>query len=499
MQIHICSLERDRYRGDVFAQAVVASGPPGSAAVAAGSTAAAEVAASVLTAGGNAIDAVVAAGFATPMCEPVLSSIAGGGFCMYEAPGAAPVMLDFFVDVPGLGTRPEIPNVATISVNFGGNAEQVFHAGWGTVATPGCLPGLLDAHQRWGQLALPDVIAPAKQMAERGVRLDEVQLAFLDVVEEILTVTERSASLYTTAALSGTFTNPEYAKLVQRIADDGNGAAFLRELAEQAIEFGGIVSQADVDAYRPILRDPLTFAHAGATVWTNPAPSFGGTIIAGALQRIGDARNWDDVSRAMREATEAARKVTDVSRGTTHISVIDRDGGIASCTVSNGSGSGTVVDGVQLNNMLGEEDLNSAIRDGGIGAIHDLTPGVRMGSMMAPTLARLADGTQLAIGSGGSERIRSALITTLLRVIDHGMSLEAAVDAPRIHVNGEIIDVEPGLGHTFANEIVWPGPDLYFGGVHGIVRHPDGSVTAVADARRGGHVVVRELNELSTR
>jgi len=478
----------------VFSQAVTVSGPPGSSAVAAGSTQAATVAGEVLAAGGNAIDAVVAAGFVNPLCEPVLSSLAGGGFIQYEAPGEPPVLLDFFVNVPGLGGASSNPMIETVAVDFNGNATQTFHAGWGTVATPGALSGLIDAHARWGRLPLADVIAPAQHLARHGVQLDEVQVQFLRVVESVLNITEESTQLYGDAERSGMFTNHQYAALLSRLSTGSPAvAAFLADLSDVIRESGGIVTQEDVEAYRPILREPLQIVHQGASVWTNPPPSFGGPIVVSTLQRLGDSPSWADVVQHMAAATDAQRSLTDVARGTTHVSVIDADGGIAAFSISNGSGSGTVVDGVQLNNMLGEEDLNAAIREGGIGAIHELEPGARMGSMMAPTIARLADGTKLAIGTGGSERIRSALVTTLVRVIDHGMSLQEAIASPRIHVSNGVVDVEPGVDVEFAGWEVrrWPAPDLYFGGVHGVVRHPDGSVTAVADARRGGHVVIQ--------
>lgn len=164
-------------------------------------------------------------------------------------------------------------------------------------------------------------------------------------------------------------------------------------------------------------------------------------------------------------------------------------------SVSNGSGSGVMVNGVQLNNMLGEEDLNYAIRTRGIGAIHELEPGVRMGSMMAPTIAELHDGSKVALGTGGSERIRSAITTTLVSIIDHGRSLADSVLAPRIHVSADRIEVEPGAlvdvdaidGRPLHR---WADPDLFFGGVHAVAKRSDGSVVAVGDPRRGGAVAV---------
>ena len=107
-------------------------------------------------------------------------------------------------------------------------------------------------------------------------------------------------------------------------------------------------------------------------------------------------------------------------RGTTHISVIDRDGNAASASLSNGEGNGSIVGnfGFMLNNMLGEEDLTPE----GLGNWRE---GVRLSSMMAPTIILEPDGTVIALGSGGSNRIRTAILQVAVNLLDHGMSLDA--------------------------------------------------------------------------
>ena len=152
--------------------------------------------------------------------------------------------------------------------------------------------------------------------------------------------------------------------------------------------------------------------------------------------------------------------------------------------MSTGSCSGTLVRGVQLNNMLGEEDLLHPE------APHP-APGTRMGSMMAPTIARLGDGSRVMIGTGGSERIRSAILAVLLRLLDHGCSLPEAIGAARVHATAEGVQVEPGLPEAWLPDARrWPAANLYFGGVHGVGIAADGSVTAVGDSRRGGAAAV---------
>jgi len=167
---------------------------------------------------------------------------------------------------------------------------------------------------------------------------------------------------------------------------------------------------------------------------------------------------------------------------------------VASMTVSNGVTSGFVVPGtgIQLNNMLGEADLNP-------GGFHAMPPGRRMGSMMSPSVLVAPDGSVVALGSGGSERIRSALVEVMVRLIDGGQALPVAVAAARAHPADEGLQVEPHMpdpvvaglrGAGLGPVNVWTTPGVYFGGVNAVQRHPDGSVVAVADGRRGGGAVV---------
>jgi gamma-glutamyltranspeptidase/glutathione hydrolase len=181
--------------------------------------------------------------------------------------------------------------------------------------------------------------------------------------------------------------------------------------------------------------------------------------------------------------------------GTTHISVIDAEGTAVSMTTSNGSCSGVFVPGtgIQLNNLMGELDLHPE-------GLHALAPGTRIGSMTAPTVVRTSDGGVTALGTGGSERIRSTLTCVLGRLLDRGRSLEEAVRAPRMHWDGSRLQVEPGLPEQVLAAVsaaypvnCWPRPDLYFGGVHAVQRAADGAVMALGDERRGGWAEVVDL------
>ena len=169
------------------------------------------------------------------------------------------------------------------------------------------------------------------------------------------------------------------------------------------------------------------------------------------------------------------------------MTVVDADGNVASMTTSNGETSGDVVPGtgVLLNNMLGEDDLHP---DG----FHAGPSGQRVPSMMAPTLVLDASGeVVLALGSGGSKRIRTAIGQVVAAVVAHGRDVAEAVEAPRVHWDGTAVQVEPGLPGDAMEALrkrwninQWPARNLYFGGVHAI----QSGKTGAGDPRRGGTV-----------
>jgi gamma-glutamyltranspeptidase/glutathione hydrolase len=179
-------------------------------------------------------------------------------------------------------------------------------------------------------------------------------------------------------------------------------------------------------------------------------------------------------------------------RGTTHVSVIDADGNAASASLSNGEGNGHIVGkfGFMLNNMLGEEDL---VPDG----LGHWREGVRLSSMMAPTIILGSDGSVTALGTGGSNRIRTAILQVAVNLLDHGMSLEAAVEAPRLHVEKcGTVSFEPDLARAEQilevrpDSTMWPEKNLYFGGVHAARRLAKGGLEGAGDPRRRGHAIV---------
>jgi gamma-glutamyltranspeptidase/glutathione hydrolase len=257
----------------------------------------------------------------------------------------------------------------------------------------------------------------------------------------------------------------------------------------------GLVTADDLMSYAVIEREPATAEYRGHRILTNPRPSFGGELIALALsldERNGAPAPWQSAAHLESSVdvmieVDRRRSISGATKGTTQMTVVDADGNVASMTTSNGETSGDVVPGtgVLLNNMLGEDDLHP-------GGFHAGPPGERVASMMAPTLVldRAGD-VVLALGSGGSKRIRTAIAQVVVAVVAHGRELTEGVEAPRVHWDGETVQVEPGLPTATVDALErrwpvnqWPARNLYFGGVHAVQPGKAGA----GDPRRGGSV-----------
>lgn len=500
-------------------------------------TRAAEV---VLRDGGNAFDAALAALTAAFVAEPVLATPAGGGYLLARPTGADPRVYDFFVQTP-LTRRPTAElDFHPIAADFG-TTTQEFHIGLGTVAVPGVVRGMFEVHRDLATRPMPELMRPGIELARQGVILTPIQAYILDVVSPCYTATEAVRTIFASPsrpdrlAQEGDLQRPlRLADALEAIAIEGDDLFYRGELGQRMLqaqaEGGGQLTSDDLAGYRVERRAPLAVTYRDAVVHTNPPPSSGGPLIGFGLQLLlgwhalagppSDRVHLERLARVM-EATQDARVAATaideehldvlldpelveryrrsvlgrsrVSRGTTHISIVDAAGNLAMLTVSNGEGSGHVIEGsgIVLNNMLGEEDLNP-------GGFQRWPPGHRMTSMMAPTLVEWPDGRRCALGSGGSNRIRTAILQVLVDLIDLGLPLADAIEHPRIRVEDGRLSVEGGIdGASIAGlegdfEVHrWQDRSLFFGGVHAVM--DDGRTqTAAADPRRDGSSLVLE-------
>ena len=489
-------------------------------AIATGHRLTTDAAEQVLRDGGTAVDAVIAAACTAFVTEPVLAQPLGGGFLMLAPAQGTPKLLDGFVQTPQRrGTEADL-DLKTITVDFG-TATQDFHIGNGTTAVPTLVPALFQAHEAAGRMPMRELVAHACGLARQGFEVTDFQAFLSRVVGPILTDTPELCALHApggkTPEPGALMTNPALADVLEVMAVEGARFFTHGEIAQALADIpGSQIGRDEIARARPENRTPLTLKRGGQDIALNPPPSLGGVQIALALSALPAGADAATTARAMLRINRLRRelRVDDhpenaprllepelvgelrralehlpSTRGTTHISVIAPDGTGAALTLSNGEGNGRLLPGTGItpNNMLGEEDLVP-------GGPTAWTPGRRLASMMCPMAVRDGRGGLTMLGSGGSNRIRSALTVTALELIDRGRQLEEAVAAPRLHVEGEKLDFEDfgddqrreALLSTFREATAWSEPNLFFGGVHAVRRGPRGDVAAAGDPRRAG-------------
>ncbi|MGI9383586.1 MAG: gamma-glutamyltransferase [Methyloligellaceae bacterium] len=499
--------------------------------VAAGHQLTADAAAEILGDGGNAFDAALAGMMMACVPEVVFASIGGGGFLMaHVAETGGTQLFDFFAQTPRRKRAESELDFYEITADFG-PAAQEFHIGAGSTAVPGFAQGLFAVHERLCRLPMARLAAPAAKAARDGVTLTDFHAYLFTIVAPILTASEGARGIFAPEGhlLEGgeTYRNPDFAETLEALAEEGprlfTEGEVARAIAAESQEHGGHLSLEDLGAYRVETREPLIWRHGDATVALNPAPAASGALVAfglGLLEGLtGDgqapgplelAATMAETNRARAKQGNALASLTDpdviaqhlaqlaahapATRGTTHISVIDGEGNAAAATITNGEGNGYMLNrfGFMLNNMLGEEDLNP-------NGFHGWQPDTRLSTMMAPTIVRAADGSITAMGSGGSNRIRTAILQVIVNLLDHGLTLDAAVDAARLHVEktGQLSfedqlapDARAALLATYPDAHAWPEPNLFFGGVHTARRHADGRLEGAGDPRRCGVAIL---------
>jgi gamma-glutamyltranspeptidase/glutathione hydrolase len=475
--------------------------------------------------GGNAFDAAVAAGFASAVAEPTLTSLGGGGFLLAHVHGTRKdILIDFFVNTPGLGSSggSEAPMIP-VDVRFKSSVQR-FHAGIGSVAVPGTLKGLIHCYRTLCTLDIDDIVGPALRALSEGVEASEYQAYLFEMLKPILGLTGYGREIFR-AGQGQRFFNPLLREFLSlKSPDSWIKAVYGADIFAGERKSGEcLLTPEDFREYRVIERIPLIIPYRGYDVITNPPPSFGGLLLKLALSLL-DAVTEDNlsveerytvlaclmgivqdirqgnlpekespgifdpgkISSARDEFLRLSKNLTRLSaKGTTHISILDSLGNAASMTVSNGSNSGCFLGdtGIMLNNMMGEDDLHSE-------GFYTLPPGVRVSSMMSPACIMHRDNVHAVLGSGGSKRIRTAMLQAIVNLLDLGMPVSDAIEHPRLHLDDDsILQLEPGFPQPIIERLneryplnVWKEKDMYFGGVHTVVAGFSGH----GDSRRGG-------------
>ncbi len=494
-------------------------------AVAAGHRVTADAAARILDQGGNAFEAAACGLIAACLAEPVFASPGGGGFMCARNRYGQTENLDFFVDLPG--HKNDNGHIEEIHVDFG-TTQQCFFIGAGSSAVPGMGPGIqaLIRHGS-GAISLSQLFATALGAA-RDLRISAMQATLFSIVEPILMASHESRALFAPEGKllgeSDPFDNPDLVALFQKCVsgdfDPQNGLFDNGALLKQQRQNDGHLLAPDLQDYEIVNRKPVHWGNADCRIISNAPPAMGGLLSLAMLSQFTkSAHGIHDRVRAVSTVDRYWRMNDDPQaiaaefgidmqgppithshnsfNGTTHISVIDRRGNAVAVTVSCGASNGQIVPecGYLMNNMLGEEDVNPAGADNW--QVKPLGQR-RLASMMAPTIAQTFDDSLIALGSGGSNRIRTALYQVLANRLITGMALAEAIAQPRIHGERNTLDIEDvgnqadvkALEGVFDKTNLWNEQSLYFGGVHGVERMPNGRFTGAGDPRREGAFVV---------
>jgi gamma-glutamyltranspeptidase/glutathione hydrolase len=445
------------------------------AAVAAGHPATAAAGAEVLADGGSAADAAVAACLASCVAETVMTGLLGGGHAAYfDAATGAARALDCFVAVPS-GTGAPMDELL---VPFG---EELVHyaIGASSFAVPGVPAGLDALWRGHGRLPWPRLVEPALEIARRGVEMPAAHATCLAMLAPVMTMREGRAVYAPGGNLLGegdVLHQPGLVRALEAVRDEGAATFYRGSVAEAVLalvtERAGAVTRADLQAYDARWSTARETRFAGRRV-----------VARDGLNSLHDLLGRLDPAGRESALLVALEHGLSGDGDTTNITVVDRDGSACVLTTSLGLGSGDWVPGLglHLNSMLGEAELVRA----------PLVAGERMESMMVPTLVFDPEGLELALGAAGGSRLRTATAGVLTAILHEGVAPQDAVDRPRFHPAGNVVNAEPGVDDAFLSGLEaagrsvrrWPGRHHYFGGVSAV-----GRTGAGADPRRSGAV-----------
>ena len=426
---------------------------------------------------------------------------------LVHTPGGDATLLDFFVSAGGLGDVARGAELEPVEIDFG-DTTQVFNIGPPPAASPASRAGSPRRRSGSGRCRWPTSSSPAVGLARDGFEITPQHAYLFEILAPILAREPAGAAVYAPGGrMLGRGERVVFAELaetLERLGADGPEPFYRGDIAAAIAatvrDGGGTLSAADLEGYETVvaragagplrrLRDPHQPA---ALVRRDPDRLCARAADPGRrCDRPGQRRRGDGARRRQARTREfleglyepgfETRFLADRLGSTTHITALDADGGCASVTCSNGSGSGVFVPGtgIQLNNMLGEEDLNPF-------GFHATRPGRRMPSMMSPTIALRDGGLVLGLGSGGSNRIRSAVIADDHPLPRRRPRARRTPFAPRGSTSrpesstpspGSTRPRSTGSRPPATRVVRWRAPNLFFGGVH--------AVAAGHDAPRG--------------
>jgi gamma-glutamyltranspeptidase/glutathione hydrolase len=454
---------------------------------------ASKIGSAILQKGGNAYDAMIATHLALAVAYPVAGNIAGGGFMVYRNADGTKGTLDFREKAPLAAHKDmyldSLGNVIEGRSTYGANA----------VGVPGSIAGIFEVYQKFGTLPFKDLIQPAIDLARNGITITKNQSEGLSDAKKAFQAVNNYETIFEKDWKEGdVFKQEELAQTLERIRDFGKDGFYKGETANFLVnyikELGGIITHEDLEKYRAVWRNPITFKYKNHTITTMPLPSSGGICLAQILKSIepydvskyehnstkyvqliteAERRSYADrahylgdadfvkvpvdslidlnyINKRMRNFSwDKATPSSEVSHGnilgyesdqTTHYSIVDQFGNAVSVTttLNTGYGSKVVVKGAGfiLNNEMDDFSSKPGVPNvyGLVGTkANAIAAEKRMLSSMTPTIVEKNGKLKMVVGTPGGSTIITSVLQNILNVIEFDMGMQESVNQPRFH------------------------------------------------------------------
>ena len=503
--------------------------------------------AEMLAAGGNAIDAAIAAFFTLSVVEPMMVGILGGGMAHIRLADGTHTVIDGQSTAPlstGATTYTPDPHAAPGTMDTIGRKNAL---GPSSVAVPGNLKGWCEALERFGTFSLADVMEPAIRHASRGFRVTPYLTECVTDCAADMALDAEIARVYLPDGApiqAGTrLITGAYADTLRSIVRDGPDILYRGSLGAHYTDWmarsGGYISQDDLNGYRTVTRDPVRGTYRGFEIIGPPPPSSGPLHI---IQMLNILEGYDigalgfgspDTVHLLAEVLKIAfadraaatadpafvavpvkrllskdyaaerRSRIDMTRArgwsaevepgqlashTTHVTIADGMGNVVASTQTINSlfGSRVMVPGTGMipNNYMHVFDPRP-------GRASSVAPGKRVTSSMAPVIVLKNGKPAFALGLPGGLRIFPSVMQALSNLIDHGMTVQEAVEAPRVWTQGHALEIETGFASAVFAAMRARGHDVatvgnVAGGMSAIRFHDDGMLEGAACWRADG-------------
>ncbi len=502
----------------------------------------------MLLAGGNAIDATVASLFALSVVEPMMVGIFGGGHMNVRLANGEHHVIDGYATAPAASTEDMYIPIADSGPDYLKSVGDASSIGYLAIGVPGNLKAWTEALETWGTLSLAEVMEPAIRFATRGFKVSGYLHEAIAPLEEVMRRFPETAATYMPNGVAletgAHLDRSDYARTLRAIAENGPDHLYNGDLGEIVCDYlgrnDGIITTQDLADYRTILRTPITGHYRVYELFGPPPPSAAGVHITEMLNILeefdvasmgfGTADSIHLLLESMKKAFADRNRYTgdpdfvevpvdrliakhyveefidqidlamaspeiapgsDEPEHTTHVTVADSDGNVVSATqtINELFGSKVTVPGtgMLLNNTQQMFDPHP-------GNTLSVQPGKRVTSSMAPMIVMRDGLPEFAVGLPGGVRIFTTVLQAIVNIIDHQMTAQEAVDAPRVWTQGQEVEIELGVPESVLSEVAAKGhrviPVEAIGGGMSIVRfEAGGSLSGAACWRADGHAV----------